>query len=269
VMLTASKIKPLGLVLFLLYFSSATLAQREGDRWLRVITGEYSTVEIDRNSLKVGPNSSLIAVFRTTFTRSEDDPPKFNSGTGRLDTIEFSIRERKYRILESRRVDGGVTQAVLTDVGISRDWKRCRGGSCPTMFSAVEQLRPFGTWKVTGYRYSSGQEASPDDPEELKMLKGSEVWFKVDSVTVKYKKCDVSSFDGRTITEDDWKSLYGGSIRDLGFGAEQLTAIRFTCKPIDVATQWNFLLRLNQENALLLWEGVFLALKRVQTIFLP
>jgi hypothetical protein len=268
VMRTDNKIRSLSFVLLLLMSSTAVFAQRDEGRWLRVITGEYSIVDVDRTSLKVGNDSSLSALFRTTFTRSEDDPLKFNSGTVGLDTIEFSVRDKMYRVLETRSIDQSAAQPSSSKFETRGEWKSCWGRTCSTMYSAVKQLNPYGQWRVTGYRYANGQAGLQDDAEELKALKSSDVWFRVGSVKVRDETCEVSDFDGRTITEREWNSFFGSSLREFGFGLEQLSAVRFACKPSNGVAQWNFILRLDQERAILLWEGVFLELKRVPTPFI-
>lgn len=268
-MRAVSRVKPLCFVILLLLSFRVVNAQRGEDRWLRVMTGEYSTVEINRDSLTIGPDGSLSAVFKTTTTRSEDTPLGFSSGAARLDTIEFSVKENKYRILKTRSSDQNVTQPVSSDSRVASNWKTCAGRSCTTMLSAVKQLNPYGTWKVTGYHYATGQPGGPDDPEELKELNDADIWLRAESLMVGKKLCSISDFDGRTVSDSEWRSYFGSSIREFGIDSEKIQALRFTCKSGNAASPRNFLMRLDQERAILLWEGVFLDIKRVPVAFIP
>jgi len=188
------RIESVGLVLSLLLLTFSVLAQDDGSRWLRVMTDEYLLVEVDRTSLRVGSDNSLIAVFRTTITRSENDALNFISGKASLDTVEFSIKNRQYRVLESRQIDQRDKQRSSAAVDGSSAWRSCLGRACTNMAGAARQLNPFGAWQITGYRYATGQPGQPDDPEELKALKGAAVSFQVGSIVVNNKSCKVSDF---------------------------------------------------------------------------
>lgn len=238
-------------------------AQEKKD-WVRVKTG-VDTIHVDETSLAFRPDATgYSADFRTTLADAEPVPAQIGfKYKARIDRIEFG---QGYRILSTKFLDGSGTVVHSIEFGDDAPWRRSFGDTAAAMSSVVRKLNPFGAWEVMEYRYATGEAGSPDDDRELRVLPGSRIQFEPGTASVGGNRYDVSSMVGKTVSNADAKKYFDTSLAALGIEGDNLAAVRFTVKNGGEPKQ-SFLLRVNPERAIMLWEGVFLELRRVPSVF--
>ena len=246
------------------------LAQCNADQWLRVLTEEESLIDVNRLSLALEANQVISARFRTRLATPEPVPGnariKYET---RLDFIQFSVKDRRYRISESNLLDvSGNVVFSYPSTGINA-WKPLRGRTANRLFNAASQLRPFGIWKVVSYRYASGDPASDSDSPELRSLVGSNIQIDLDRVAAGKQTCSAPIFDAKTITNEDFIKRVGSSITSLGISTDRVNTILLVCGAKDNFPSQTIILSLTDEKALMLWDGIFLELERSRNHFLP
>lgn len=245
-------------------------AQNNTDQWLRVFTDEESLIDVDRTSLVLEQNRVISAQFRTKFLKPETVPgkPEIKYQT-RVDFIQFSLKDRRYRISKSNFLDAlGNVVLSYSSSGTNR-WKPLWGRTGSRLFSAASQLQPFGIWRVVSYRYASGDPASDYDPQELTSLVGADILFNLDRVVIRKETCSSPLFDAKTITNEEFVKRVGSPFESLGILTDKLDAILLVCESKNTFPSQTFMLRLPNNRSLMLWEGVFLELERTKNLFLP
>lgn len=242
----------------------------QDDPWLRVFTDEQSVIDVNRSSLVLESNRVIRAEFRTQLSTPEPVPEKLGINyQTRLDSIQFSVKDDRYRIAESKLLDeSGKTVMSYSSSDID-NWKSLGGRTARRLFSAAGQLQPFGVWRVVTYRYASGELPSDQDPPELTSLVGSDILFNLDRLVVRNETCSSPVFEPRTITDTEVVKRLGSSITALGIASDKLDAILIACKSKNNSPVQTFMLRLPDNKALMLWDGVFLEMERTKNIFLP
>lgn len=245
-------------------------AQNNVDPWLRVITDEESVIDVNRSSLVLEPNRVIRAEFRTQLSKPEVVPGKLGvKYQTRLDSIQFSLTDNRYRIAKSNLLDASGKTVMLYSTTDANKWKSRGGRTASRLFSAAGQLPPFGVWRVVTYRYASGELPSVQDPPELTSLVGSDILFSLDRVVVRNETCSSPVFDPKAITNEEFVKRLGSSITSLGIASGKLEAILVACKSRTNLPVQTFVLRLPGNKALMLWDGVFLEMERTKNIFLP
>jgi len=277
--------------------------QKQSDKWLRVITGEESMIDLDKSSLVLEPNQLLHADFRTTFLRDEPIPelPDTRYLT-RLDTIQFNVKNEEYRVLKSTLFDPSGKVVLSSQPRNASDWKRTYGGTNSRLYNAAIQLAPFGWWKVKSFRYASGETPQKDDPTELTSLVGTDLSLQLGNVQISNKSCRSPIFEPLTISAEQFLRKLGGPLKSLGVQASKISALMLTCETVSTvvfpepeslptlktkvaprAVQYTvvkkadpkdfpeqtLILLLAQGKALMLWDGVFLEIERPGNPFLP
>jgi hypothetical protein len=248
----------------------AGLAQDNASQWHRVSTEEGSITEVDRSSLVFEQDQVLRAKFRTKLSKSEPMPgnPAVKYRT-RLDTIQFSVKDQRYRVSESNLLDSSGKVVFSYSTGDTNGWKEIRGRTAHRLFNAAGQLQPFGVWKVQSYRYASGDPASDKDPLELRSLLGTEILLTLDRVVAGKGTCSSPVFDGQTVTNEEFESRVGSSLQSMSLPSDKIETIRLACRSTNKFPSQTIVLRLPGNKALMLWEGVFLELERTRDLFSP
>lgn len=255
-------------IIFLLTPVLTSLAQT--DQWLRVFTEEESLIDVDRSSLVLEQDQKIRAQFRTTLLRPEPVPGK--SGVeyhARVDSIQFSIKDRRYRIAETKLLDTSGKVVLSYSSTAAADWKPLWGRTGNRLFSAARQLQPFGVWRVASYRYSSGEPASDNDPPELRSLLGSDIRFNLDQVAAGKETCSAPIFDTKIVTNKEFVKIVGSPLKSLGILSDKVDAIVVNCETKNDVPSKTILLRLPDNKIMMLWEGVFVELERTKNLFLP
>lgn len=246
------------------------LAQNNADQWLRVFTEEQSIIDVNRLSLVLEQDQVLRAQFRTKLVKPEAVPGKSAvKYQTRLDSIQFSVKDRRYRIAESSLLDAADKVVSSYSPTGTSGWKPLWGRTVHRLFNAASQLSPFGNWKVRSYRYASGEPSASDDPTELTSLVGTDIWLSLHSVRVGKENCNSPVFEPKTLTNEEFTLRIGSSIKSLGIPWDRIEAIVLICAAKDTFPSQTIILRLPGNKALMLWDGVFLELERPGNLFLP
>jgi hypothetical protein len=256
--------------LVVVIFVSVAAAQNATENWLRVMTGEDSTVEVDHDSLALRPNQMISARFKTKFATPQSVPGKAGAVyNDRIDSIIFDTAGRRYRIAESSFFDSAGTKVYSHSASPASDWKPSDGLTVNRLFNAAVQLPPYGAWTVISYRYASGEPASAADPTELKKLVGSETYLKWNKIVVGGLTCLSPALEPKTVTNEEFLKVAGSSLDALGLGPTKVEAVYIDCKGQSDFASRILILKLSGAKALMLWEGVFLEMERSAGQFLP
>lgn len=252
------------------------VSQKETETWLRVVTEEDFVIDVNRTSLKFEPNRIISIKIRTNFLQEESlsENPKLKYRT-QLDSIQFNLKDRQYRIFESTFLDSSGQPVVSRSSRDSNTWKSFRGGTGSRIFSAVNGLPPFGSWKVVSYRYASGELPSSDDPPELKFLVGTNIRLDLYGLQqIGKATCSTPVFEPWKATDAEVQKRLGISLKSIGLSfiglsEDKLAALLMSCERRNEYSAQTFLLLLPNDRAVMLWDGVFLEMERVKRLFPP
>jgi hypothetical protein len=255
-----------GSILSVICVATLIATAQEKKNWVRVKTG-VDTIHVDETSLTFRPDASgYSADYRTTLAEPEPVPAKKGLNyAARIDKIEFG---QGYRILSTKFLNHNGVVVHSLEFGDNAPWRQSFGDTAAAMSSVVRKLNPFGAWEVLEYRYATGEAGSPNDDKELRDLPGSRIQFEPSTASVGGSRYNISSLVGKTVSNADAKKYFDTSLAALGIEGDNLPAVRFTVTNGGEPSQ-SFLLRVNPERAIMLWEGVFLELRRVPSVFEP
>lgn len=256
------------------YFALCVLtasSQKEAETWLRVVTEEDFFIDVNRLSLRFEPNRVISVKIRTILSQEESLPEssKLKYRT-RLDSIQFNLKDRKYRVFDSTFLDSSGQTVLLSSSHDSNSWKSFRGGTGSRVFSAIDGLPPFGVWNAISYRYGSGELPSDDDPPELKSLVGINIKLDLYGIQQIGKvACSTPVFEPWKATDEEVQKRLGISFKSIGLSEDKLEAVLMSCERRNEGAAQTFILLLPNDRAIMLWEGVFLEMERVMRPFPP
>jgi hypothetical protein len=236
-------------------------AQGEKDLWRRVYTGEESLIEVNVPSLTLDVGYILRVRFRTVLSKpetlKEKPETKYKS---RLETVEFKLTEKRYRFQEIVLLDSAGKTVQAYEANAAEEWRVLKyGGMMQRLFDAARQLPPFGNWKVVDYRFGDG--ASIDEPEFRKIL-GTRVRLNTDRAEVGMKVCSLPAYQSKPFTDKEFSRELGISMLSIGIKENHADTIIVKCEANDWAPPQRLLVQLPEASMLLLWQGVFLVLKK-------
>ena len=252
------------LALCVLYCSPVTIqAQTSGEKWRRVFTAEEFSVDVDPASLRFEPERILRARFRTIYSKGEttDGNPVTKYKT-RLEWIAFKSNEKRYRVDDVSLVnsDGKIVRSWSNALD---GWKVLRdGGIMQRQLTVAQSLNPLGLWKVVAYRYAEDSPAGATEPPELANLVGTRVRLNFDAAEVGTKSCHSPAYRSRNLNDKEFLQDLGASLSSIGIKTDRVETIAVKCETGGWKPPQSLLIRLPEGGALLLWEGVFLELKR-------
>lgn len=235
-------------------------AQQEKDKWQRVFTSEAFVTEINKSSLRLEPERILRIQSRTVLS----DPVRISGNTGpkyksTLQTVDYKLGEGQYRISETVFLDSS-GKVLLETVGTT-DWRVIKeGGVMDNVLQAAYTLQPFGSWKITTYRYAEGNPAQT--PAELENLVGKRAEFCFDCAEVETRVCSSALFQDQRYTKDEFASKLGFELKAVGINADAVETIEVKCVRGEWRPAHSLLLKVGEHEMLMLWDGVFLVLKR-------
>jgi len=245
-------------------FDSSIRAQQTNDKWQRVYTGEDSLIDINVANLRFEPGNILRAGFRTILSKPEKlEGPAGAKFQSRLETIDFKAHERRYRIWETSLLDSK-GQILRTYAATSTDdWRIIKvGGVMERLFNAIRALPPFGSWKVVEYRFAARTDTEAQRSAELERLVGTRVRLQMDRGEVGAKVCNALVYEDKRATKDELFRQLGIELESIGITADRAEMINVRCDGNDWTPSQSLLLRVKQDEMLMLWKGVFLVLKR-------
>ena len=241
-------------------FVCLPICVRGQDKWERVHTGQEYIIEINVNHLKLERERVLQAQFRTILSQPESlrGKPEAKYKT-RLETIDFKLNDGKYSFAEVTLLDpsGKVLQSYLSP---TQEWRVLKpGGITERLFEAARTLPPFGSWKTVNYRFAE-HETKP--AADLAMLIGTRVRLFSDRAEVGAKICSSPDFQSKRFTQEEMLRDVGVDLKTIGIKADHVDAINVRCEGNGWQPPYSVLIKTHEAEMLMLWDGVFLVLKR-------
>jgi hypothetical protein len=228
-----------------------------------VFTAEEFSVDVDPTSLTFEPEHILRARFRTVYSKGETtDGNPVTKYKIRIESIAFKSNEKRYRIDDVSFVNS-YGKIVRSSSNSSQDWKVLKdGGIMQRQLTVAQSLNPLGLWKVVAYRYAEDSPARATQPPELAILVGSRVRLNIDAAEVGTRSCQSPAYRSRTLSDKEFFQDLGASLSSIGIKTDRVETIAVKCETGVWNPPQSLLIRLPEGGALLLWEGVFLELKR-------
>lgn len=250
------------LLVLLLCGPGLVRAQQTKDKWQRVYTGEESVIEINTTSLKFEPDLILRVQFRTTYTKAETLPGTSDTKYKmRLEIIEFKLNETRYRISETSLLDSSGKELQWYSTSQMREWRVLKqGGVTERLFAAARAQEPFGLWKVFAYKFVDPA-SDKTKPEELEKLIGARVNLQSHRAEVGGKICTSPAFEDKRSSNEDLFRELKVALKAIG-APDSAEMITVSCKGSGWQPPRSLLVKVREGEMLMLWEGVFLVLKR-------
>jgi hypothetical protein len=254
-------VKTTFIVWLLLYSSPISIcAQREKEEWKRVYTGEDSVIEVSVGSLTLDTGHILRVRFRTILSKAEslkgNPETKYKS---RLENVEFKLPSGQYRYRETSLLDSTGKTVRSDEPNPSQEWRVPKeGGMMKRLFDAAGQLSPFGSWKVIDYR-------SPDGPlvaKEFRSIVGTRVRIASDRVEVGTKICSLPAYQSKLVSDKELDQELGISMVAIGIKENHGETVVVKCESNDWKPPQSLFVKLPEGGMLMLWQGVFLVLKK-------
>ncbi|HEV8136826.1 MAG TPA: hypothetical protein VGP85_19265 [Pyrinomonadaceae bacterium] len=251
-----------GVILTILLASAVACvhAQRKG-KWQRVYTGEGSVIDINFSSSALEPQHILRAEFRTILAKEEFIADRQGARyKSRVETIRFKLNEKRYRLCDSAWFDAK-GRKVYSFTPTVQDWRDLKqGGVMERLYNSTRALAPFGIWKVVAYKFAEGGQPVRHD-FNLEKSVGMRVRFETDRAEVGAKVCSSIAYEDHRASDEELNRKLGVQLESLGIRAESADTTTVTCE-----AGWNppetLLIKAKEREMLMLWDGVFLVLKR-------
>jgi hypothetical protein len=268
--------------------------QAQEAKWQRVFTGEDSIIELNASSPRFEPGHVMRVEFRTTYSK----PEKLSSTSAvryksRLEVVDFKLTERRYRLFETTILDPAGKTLNAYKATADDEWRVIKpSGVMEKLFNAVRLLPPFGTWKVISYRFAEARRNSSstsqlnratsqansttqparDTPQptrttaqlgpgntQLDKLIGMHVRLTSDQAVVGTKICSLPAYEHKHATKDELAQELGIQSTTLDGYLESITV---NCSGSGWTPPQSLLIRRSGDEMLMLWDGVFLVLKK-------
>jgi hypothetical protein len=127
------------------------------------------------------------------------------------------------------------------------------------LFNSARTLPPFGSWKVVNYRFANG---SANADSNLTKLLGTRVRLQSDLAQVGAKVCSSLAYEDERLSREDLNQHLGASLESLGIVDAYAETTKLKCEGNDWALPQSVLIKVKEDEMLMLWSGVFLVLKR-------
>jgi hypothetical protein len=247
--------------LLLCSFPISTCAQGEKEEWRRVYTGEDSVIDVSVAGLTLDTGHVLRVRFRTVLSKAESlkglSETRYKS---RLETVEFKLLSSQYRYRETSLLDSAGKTVWSAEANPSQEWRALKkGGMMERLFDAARQLSPFGSWKVVDYRFVEG---SSLDSQEFRSGLGTRVRIASDRMEVGSKICTLPAYQSKSISDKQFDQALGVSMLAVGIKENHADTVVVKCESKDWKPPQSLLVKLPEGGLLMLWQGVFLVLKK-------
>ena len=234
------------------------------ERWDRVYTGEEYVIEMNVSTARLEPERILKAQFRTVLSQPEalKGTPETKYKT-RLETIQFKLSARRYRFSEISLLDpdGKLLQSYMSTP--LHEWRDLKpGGVTERLFEAARALPPFGTWRTVSYRYAEKARVETSPSQELEQLIGTRVVLSSDSAAVGTKTCTSPAFEQKRLTKEELSKALGVELPSIGIQGDAADSVSVRCEASGWQPPNSLLIKGNEGELLMLWNGVFLVLRR-------
>ena len=255
------------LFLYVLFIVGTAVAQDPDTKWQRVVTSPDANIDVSTSSLLLESTRIISARFRTTLSKSEmvggTTGAKFKT---RIETIQFSANDSKYRIADARLLDSsGKIVFASANEDPKAGWKPMKGGTAQQLYGAACQLPPFGPWKVISYRFADGSRNSIKDAPELLKLVGTELYLSFDSIHFNDKSCMAPVFELGDLSNEEFVQRVGSNLKALGVMDDKASSLVLRCNSNSSFPPQSWMVLPTDGKTLFLWDGVFLELERVNS----
>ena len=251
------------LVACLIFGPSLLQGQQSKDKWHRVYTGEGYVIEINASSLRFQPDHVLRVQFRTILS----NPETLGGSSGekyktRLEAIEFKLDQGRYRISDTTVLDSSGKELQWYTTDKMREWRVLKsGGVTERLFAAARAMPPFGTWKVIAYRSADGELNQPVS-KELENLIGARVNLQFNRAEVGSESCAQPAFEDTPSPSAALFRDMATVLKSVGVQSGSTDMVTINCKDGGWQPPMSLLVKLREGEMLMLWDGVFLVLKR-------
>ena len=228
-------------------------------------TGDGSIVEFNDSSSTFEAGNILRANFRTVFSNAESlggsqSGVKYKT---RLETIDFKLNERRYRFFEIALLDSNGKLVQKRTAEPADEWRVIKpGGITERLFNAACISTPLGAWKVIAYRFAEEDSKSAQPTPQLDRLIGVVVDLHIDYAKVGEEFCSSPSFEDKGAAQEEFMRQLGIDWKAIRVRADQARTISVKCDGGGWKPPQSLLIQDNSEEMLMLWDGVFLILKR-------
>jgi hypothetical protein len=236
-------------------------AQANKDDWRRVYTAEDFVTDVAVSSLVLEQPRILRVKFRTILSKAEtlrDQPDK--KYKTRIETIDFKFNSNEYRFHEVSLLDEAGKVASSYAPGTSETWRPYKPeGMMRRLLESAARLAPFGDWKVANYRFGEG---APGTDKEYQRLLGTRVRLGTNRAEVGTKICSAPAYQSKRVNDEEFVKQLGVSLRAIGVQQNLVETVAIKCESEGWQPPQSLLVRVDSGEMLMLWEGIFLVLKR-------
>lgn len=245
--------------LLLSAFVSQSLAQDSRQKWERIFTGDDAIIEVNRSSMTLLENRLVRVSFRTVYKKPQSIPGQANTKyKSQTETTELRLDNLSYRFVETTLLDDSGKEVVTRHAEPNESWRVIRrGGMMEKLFDSVRSIPPFGYWKITGLRYSV-----EGGNRDFTRLRGTRVILMPESAQVGNQSCSPAHYISESMSTEGFLSKLGISAQSLNITSEPTDAVVIKCPDDSWKSQQSLVLKLRDDQMLLLWNGLFLELKR-------
>jgi hypothetical protein len=248
------------LILVLIFLTAQHCVQAQiKESWQRVYTGAASTIEVNASSLRLEPHV-IRADFRTVLSK----PESIGSSQGvkyksRIETISFKTNDNRFRLDETIWIDAKGATLQTYKSPPEQEWRIVKpGGIMERLAFAATGLPPFGRWKIDSLKSDHTKESLRD----LQKLVGSRVMIRYSSAQVGSRVCSSISYEYKEIKSTDFERDFDVRLSTLGINDANVETISLTCEGNSWLPPKSMLVRVKDEELVMLWQGVFFVLKR-------
>ena len=259
--LTQRTISKATLITCLLVFTTAFQAQEIKDKWQRVYTGEDSIIEINESNHSFEPGRVMRVEDLTQLSQNQEKDQQYFSNAIQDSSrkIDLRLTGKQYRVFETTIIDAAGKTLSSYQTQSAEDWRVIKpNGIMERLFYAARVLPPLGNWKAVSYRFADG---SPN-LRELNRLIGTPVRLSLDQAVVGTKVCSVPDYQDRSVTKEELSKELGVQVDAIGINTSSVATIGLKCAGTGWSPPQSLLIKSANDEMLMLWEGVFLVLKR-------
>lgn len=234
--------------------------------WKRISTAGDSQVDINTSSLILESNGRIRATFRFSLTKQETAFEKPDSKyKTRFETIQFDVREDTYRRIQTKLVDSRGKVVYETGLDMDQPWKKINSVTAGRLFSVAVGLSPLGAWSIVAARYPYGNPSPIEEDGPMTTLRpNSRVNTRIDKFEVGKKSCLSPTYEPSMMRADEFAKWTGVALKDVGFPADRVEAIKIKCETSERVSEIHVLLLASATRATLLSGGVLIDLEKLE-----
>jgi len=250
------------LLITLLLSAFSCVQGQSKEKWQRVYTGEENVIDVNVFTSRLESDHILRVDFRTIVSK----PQNITGSRGAkykslIETIRFKLDENRYRLCETTWFDANGGQ-LHSYAATTEDWRVLKaGGVMERLFNSARTLPPFGSWKVVAYKFAQPGPTPKRDPN-LEKLIGARVRIQADRAEVGGKGCSSMAYEDRQASKEELDRELGVRLESIGMNAEYAETTKVRCDGSGWAPPQSLLIKVKEGEMLMLWNGVFLVLKR-------